>query len=392
LYAFVFSVLFETVPLPVPLKLTSLLGGGLLLASLLEPRVCWRRPPLAFWCFAVWLYIAGAIAILHGTPHTGEVAYQTFVLAQFLTLFWIAYNLMRFEPVAVGVLTAIMLSCVVLALLQITGITSTAIAAHTNEERLSAMGQNPNALAASLSIGFLALAHLALFRKGTPPTGRIAAAAALVLVGAILIRTGSRTGILALGAGVLAFSFTAGSLTKRLKRAFIGIAGTAVIALLVYNTPFVRTRFEQTAHTGNMSDREVIYPAAREMVLEKPVLGWGMVDNTYEVQRRVRYPHLVRLDTHNLFLYVLTATGWVGALPFFLGLALFARAGWRARLGPRRELPLAFLASYLVANLATTQWDKLFWVVMAFVLSSPARGAQDPPPAAANLFARDPES
>jgi O-antigen ligase len=213
----------------------------------------------------------------------------------------------------------------------------------------------------------------------------------LLLVGVIIIQTGSRTGILALGAGIQTFSFIPGVLINRLKNTLVGMAGVVGLAVLVYHVPSVRVRFEDTAHTGNMSDREVIYPVAWQLVAEKPILGWGVVDNTYEVEHRVRYPHMIRLDTHNLFLYVLTATGWVGAIPFFLGLALIARAGWRGRLGPRGMLPIAFLATFLVANLATTQWSKLFWVVMAFVLSSPTPAAQDRPPVAAGLFARDPE-
>ena len=78
-----------------------------------------------------------------------------------------------------------------------------------------------------------------------------------------------------------------------------------------------------------------------------------------------------KMDTHNLFLWLFTEQGIVGAAPFCIGLALCSRAAWRARRGPRGLLPLALLVAILTVNMSGTYYvAKWFWFILAYCLAS----------------------
>src|SRR5205823_4208871 len=133
-------------------------------------------------------------------------------LSQLLLLFWVAYNLMRQHEIARRALLALVAACTLLALLQMAGVTVTTSETGSGAERISALGQNPNALARSVVIGMLALFGLTFELSGTNRLLRPLAAPAFVLLGVSLVWPGSRMGLLALGAGAVAFALRKGSL------------------------------------------------------------------------------------------------------------------------------------------------------------------------------------
>jgi O-antigen ligase len=129
-------------------------------------------------------------------------------------------------------------------------------------------------------------------------------------------------------------------------------------------------RWEETIGEGRLAGRERIYPAATQMFLERPLFGWGTVQNLYVLGPRVG---LVKRDTHNLALFVLTETGLAGGIPYFIGVGLAAAAAWRARRGPLGIAPVALMACLLVVNMSIT-WHvrKIHWLVLGLALASPA--------------------
>ena len=150
----------------------------------------------------------------------------------------------------------------------------------------------------------------------------------------------------------------------------------ALVALRVLywaatNTEVMRNRITETLATGNMAGRERIVPTLWDMFLARPTIGWGPINNKYELASRIPFQHRAKRDTHNIVLEVLTATGVVGALPFFVALGLCVRAAWRVRRGRDGILPLALLAVGLVANMSGN-WiaAPLFWLVMAYPVAS----------------------
>src|SRR5438046_176640 len=63
-YLYVFSLPFEMPERSIPVEVTTLTGILLMVAALLQARICYRRPPAAFWWFAGYLVVFVFAAIL----------------------------------------------------------------------------------------------------------------------------------------------------------------------------------------------------------------------------------------------------------------------------------------------------------------------------------------
>ena len=145
----------------------------------------------------------------------------------------------------------------------------------------------------------------------------------------------------------------------------------ALVLGLAFQSPIMRERFEK-AEEGNLAGREEIFPAAWEMFRQQPLLGWGPISNRYELNSRLRRPQDDSTrDTHNLVLELLTATGLVGAVFFFVGFGLCVASAWRARRGSQGILPLAMLAAVLAGNMSGNYLVYMpYWLVLAYALAS----------------------
>src|SRR6478672_11121071 len=92
---FVFSIYFEGFELHLPFHLTSLTGALLLLAGLLQPRLCYRFPPPPLRWFAGFLYLCVMMALAWG--HAAEVLPRLSVLGQLMLMCWVAQNVLRHD-------------------------------------------------------------------------------------------------------------------------------------------------------------------------------------------------------------------------------------------------------------------------------------------------------
>jgi O-antigen ligase len=197
-----------------------------------------------------------------------------------------------------------------------------------------------------------------------------------LLVAATIIQTGSRGGLVAFAAGLITLLLAKGTLLDKARNALIVVLGICLVVLIALQSDVFSKRFDKTLDTGDMAAREQIYPAAWQMFLDRPLLGWGIHTNTYEIQARVALANYNTLDAHNLILYVLTSTGLVGAIPFFLGVGLCVRGAWRARAGAFGGLPFAMTVTLLVSDMSASglRW-KHHWLVLAFALATGANAA-----------------
>jgi O-antigen ligase len=156
----------------------------------------------------------------------------------------------------------------------------------------------------------------------------------------------------------------------------------------VSRSEIMRIRLEKVEE-GNLSHREDIYPALLGMFREKPLLGWGPITNKYEVASRLGDAETGRRDAHNVALEILTATGVLGALPFFLGVLLCVRAAWRARTGPWGSVPLAMVLAVLAGNMSENRMaGPLLWLVLACAAASGSSVETRPVPASRAPVAR----
>src|SRR5262249_39837555 len=132
--------------------------------------------------------------------------------------------------------------------------------------------------------------------------------------------------------------------------------------------PLFTERWSATLNEGSMAGREDIFATAAEMILEKPVLGWGFPRFFYQLGARLNVP---ARDPHNLFLALLGDCGIVGTIPFLLGLWFCGKSAWNARLGNLQLLPLALLFTVIGAGGSgnTSVW-KTQWLLFALILAA----------------------
>jgi O-antigen ligase len=293
------------------------------------------------------------------------------VLFQLTVLAWLAFNLMRDKATAENALLALAIACTVLALLQLFGVANSAVDPKGTVVRAAALGFHPNHLARILVLGILAFVGILFARKQNMTRRLLIASPFIVVLAAVLIQTGSRGAILALGAALMTFALRKGSLKKKAFHVFGLLLLLGLLALAAIQSDVMRSRFEETIEEGDLARRELIYPTAWQMFKEKPLLGWGSVTSVYELGMRLGHPEEETKNPHNLILYGLVTSGVLGSFPLFLGIALAAFSAWKARHGAHGMLPLAMVIAVLAANMSGVWlFNKLHWLVMAYALAS----------------------
>ena len=369
LYFYVFSLPLETPVRAIPVEVHTASGALLLFAAFAQPKVAFARPHPAFWCFATYLYAYICLGVL--TDHVGEWLKETVGFFQVLLIFWVSSSLMRWSHVTTGVLTSFIVSCVMLAALQRLGVTASVAEVNAVAQRMTALGQNPNTFAHNLSIGMLALAGLAY---GSERLGRWLQPAAWVSLGllaVVIMPTAARGALLSLVVGLSLIVLSRAKPSVRLRNAVVSLVLLCGVGVAAYRSDPMRNRFLTASETVDLAQREQLFPAAWQMTLESPFVGWGPINNRYELERHVPRAELPFREAHNLVLELLTQTGIVGAFPFLLGVGLCMRAAWVGRLGPHGIIPTTVMVSSLIALMATSGlYTKMYWFAYALAAGS----------------------
>jgi len=187
---------------------------------------------------------------------------------------------------------------------------------------------------------------------------------------AVLVETSSRGGVLAFVSGLIVYWLLFWRSKQRVATVILGVFCLAMLIYVGVNNPVFYDRMEESYNGGNLAGREIIYPTAIDMILERPVFGWHPMEGARELSVRLGWRGEFR-DTHNLILWLLLEVGLIGAVPFFVGLWLCGRAAWKVRAGSFGVLPLALFTTMLVANMSGTGIiDKEFWLVLALAVAA----------------------
>jgi O-antigen ligase len=378
----VISIPFEMPERSFPIEIPTITASIFLFATLLQPSACYgKRPPGVLWLFAYlymyWLTAAwaarDAIATdLNGADYWSEVLKLFLLLLQVVLVFWAGYNLLRRPQVGRDMLALLAVACVVRAILPIIGIARTSHVIWGGGSRVTAMGQNANNSSMIIGAGFMALIGLQYALDRPLLRRRWLAWPVLGLLVTSVVDTGSRGGLVALGAGLLAFALAGAQRPwTRARNALVGVLAIGGIIFVSYRSDVVRERFADTIQYGELAGREEIYPALLRMFEERPLMGWGPVNNKYELGIRLDERVRRRRDAHNLVLEVLTGSGLLGTVPFVTALALCCVGAWRARRGAHGVVPLAIAATVMVNNVSGN-WiaSKLLWLTLAYGLAS----------------------
>jgi O-antigen ligase len=347
-------------------SISRLLGYMFFGLALLQPRMCFRKPPRALWWFALYLGLYVLTGLYQPSIYWPEISSTLFRLTQFLVLLWVAYNLLQHERVARWCLWGFGLACVAVAGLLAGGVGVSEYRGVAG--RQTVFGQGPNSIASLIGLGAVALIGLAYGRVGARQKTKLAAWAGFLIVAAAVTRTGSRGALVGLGMGLMTLLASRGSARTRIRNALIVVLALGACVWITITSATAASRWQNTLEEGSMAGRQRIYREAFRMFEERPIRGWGPATNYYALGRRLNLP---KRDTHNMFLWLLTEQGLVGTIPFCIGLAMCARAAWRGRKGVQGPLPLALLVAVLTVNLSGTYYvTKWFWLILAYALAS----------------------
>jgi O-antigen ligase len=313
------------------------------------------------------------------SQHIGEAIIFFFNLLQALFLFWACYNLMRHEAIAKRALLTFALSAAALAGMLVLGIGTTVYESTSEGSRVTVLGQDPNTVAANMALSIMALLGLAFGSRISAVRYLFILWPLVVLLCVSLVLTGSRGGVLALGVGLLATALRQGPLRVIARNFIVGSLLIACAGWVIVNTEPMKSRYEKSVKRGNMSGREHIFPNAWAMFQEKPVLGWGPVNEQYELAIRTRdfefgdptkNADRKTRASHNLVLEVLTSTGLAGAIPLFACIGLCVGAGWKARRSSQGVVPFTLVMVALTINMTVPlQAAKQFWLILAYALA-----------------------
>lgn len=349
----------------------SKLAGYLMLGvAVFYPHISFRRFPRAGWFFLFYFAVLVVQGVVQPPMYHNSIQSRLFRLVQLIVLFWISYNLLRRPKMVTLTFRTLAAACTALAALAFLGVEVATPEGRTlSGHRLSAFGLGANGLAAELGVGAVAALGLVYGRAAKGFAPKLFTWIALPFIAVAIARTGSRGGLISLAVGVLVLLLRKGTAWSKLRNSVIVLAVLGVFLWANLSLELNQKRWERTLEGGSMAGREAIFPTAWQMFLEKPLVGWGPVTNTYTLGARLFKGRAI--DFHNLYLWLLTEVGLVGGMPFMLGIAACVLAAWKARLGAQGSLPLALVIMILFTNLTLTNlMYKTLWIIFALCLAS----------------------
>lgn len=370
LYTYVFSIPFEMPQRTIPVEIPTLTGALFLLTTVLQPSACFKRLPAAFLWFVIYLWTFGTVVLINQVTQSGLVL-QLFVwMLEVVLIFWVCTNLLAHDRILRGLLLTLVAACTLRALLQVSGV-GVMTQQVVGGARVTMFGQNTNLTSMILGAGMITAVGLQLSLSRHLPRLRILTWPVAAVIGLAIIQSGSRGGLLGAALGLATFALRGRSIGQRVRNSVFAVIALALLTWGAFQTEVMRNRFEDAAVHGHLAGREQIYPALAGMIGERPLFGWGPIENQFEIARRMDNWDLPRRDAHNIVGELLTAGGIFMAIPFLLGMALCIRAAWRARKGPLEWTPLAILITVGVGMVSGT-WiaAKIVWLAFSIALAS----------------------
>jgi O-antigen ligase len=376
LVLFSMSIFFEIPRRTIPIEVPTFFALLFLASTLLNPRACYKRIPAPLVWFAAHLWILAIAAVVNGNEHIARVIKHFVDLTVLMLLLWAASNVLRDARALRAVIIGFIIGAVVRAGMQVLQIAVHRIPVWTGGERMSVLGQNTNMSAIVLSAGLIFVVGLYTSPAKWLPKLHFITWPLAALLGWATIQTGSRGGLFCIAAGLIVFLFSGRTPLIRFRNVVIGVVAMVGLGMAAMQSPMMRARLEAAGKEGNLAGREKIYPALLGMIAERPLLGWGPIDNQFEIGRRINERRRPSRDAHNLPGELLTTSGIIGALPFFIAIGLCVRSAFRARKGALGYLPLALLCSVLVGCISGT-WiiSKILWFSLAVAIAAGSRWA-----------------
>jgi O-antigen ligase len=370
IHEIVSSMLGTTVPvmyvlIPVAVG-ASILSGGLKRAFANKVGVLWV-------CFAVWLLIGVPFS---SWPGGSLGSWTNFARTEVLIFFLLTGSVVTWKEYKRVMYTA-GLALVVLILYA-----ATHGGAGGGSGRLAfaftGSVANPNDLAAHLLV-FLPMIMFAILRPSTPTTLRFAGACFSMLALFLVLRTGSRGALIAIGVGMLMFLYRASVKQKLVAALVVPVAFMLSVVMLPADVVQRLQSFSSSSEDGvvealqSSDSREYLLRKSIEFTMQYPVFGVGLGQfSSFEGQSsRDQGERGNWHETHNAYTQISSENGVTPLLLFLTIIVVtfraFSRASARAKVAGDREMLLAATlatvgVSMLAAAIFFLSWGYLFYM------------------------------
>jgi O-antigen ligase len=371
-----------------PVKLAGIVLALAWLATILNPD---SRAPLLFRdhpliAYAALLLAGWALASMLWAEDVAVAGSNALRYAQALLLLFIVYTAVHERRHVRWLVWAILLGGLLTALVALAGASPGNATAPYAEGRLRGGIEDPNELAAVL-IPALVLASFAIacFKGGIV---RLLIVTSAVILAVTIFLTGSRGGLVALGAVFVAAMLFSGRLRPAATVVILIIAGIGVSYYSIFAPAESRTRVSDFT-AGGGAGRTELWGIALEVASDHPILGVGaanfsIVEPSYATHTRnvsnVQYVVDVPRVAHSTYLQILADLGIVGLLTFLFIIAAALVVLGRAigSLGRTEDSELEVVARGLLVGLIgmlaalvfiSSGWDKQLWLLVGFAFA-----------------------
>ncbi len=331
-------------------------------------------PPKVLWWFVAYLVTYTLHFFFIPEEVLGDFISRFATLVQLIVLFWCAVTLFDDETLIRRFLFMFSMGALIFGLGVLLHLPGFAVT-ESVDERVTALGNDPNAVAQLMAVAAVIMIGLYLNTAFKRFINKILCVLLIIPFLVVMVETGSRGGALAFLTGCLIYSVPFWNSKRRWAALTLGVVCIGVVVYLTVTNAAFSERVEESVFEGDLAHREDIYPAAAEMFLERPLFGWHPIELWYQLNDRTGWRSRRQLtDTHNLILHVLLEGGLIGAVPFLIGIGSCVWAAWKSRSGNLHLCPLALIVAVLIANMSTTGiYDKHLWVFLAITVAAYSR-------------------
>jgi len=192
-----------------------------------------------------------------------------------------------------------------------------------------------------------------------------------IIVGTIsmlyaLIRTGSRSGAIALMVGIMAsilINYNKVKMTKYMKMIPILIV---ILVYIVTSSNILITRIQATIEKGDTSSRQQIWEAGLVMYKMNPVIGYG---GGYAHKLGLMLNRSNPIAAHNTYLQILLSFGIIGMIFFMAMIGVILLDAWKRRGTIWGSMFFTVLLMAMVLGMGLhIGYNKLFWVLLALTV------------------------
>lgn len=368
LYIFFFSINFEMFEPFSSITYSVSRFTGILYFITLIPEIKFfvKTDRISNILLTLWLFFG--LLTLMSLLNINDVSKEYFNISIFqnILLFWFLVNHARKDYLILekGMLF-FAIGTIVFAIMYLVG-----FGVEYEEGRLTMFKENQNTLGINMCIGIIVLLLLIVQNKVQLGRLRYFFLAFLPIMVIFLFATGSRKAFLSLVAcyitGLILLKTKKPS--RKLIALIIGLIGLIAMGVLLFQSEVLRDRLLETAKTGDMSERDVIWGKVMPTILEHPIFGVG--NTGYDFYSAITFGGAM-MSPHNVILEVLSLTGIVGLLIYTSFLYQVFLRGYQTYKANGLLLPilLAFpMFTLIVSGQILT--NKIGWIIFAYTVGS----------------------